>query len=428
MTEYDFDKLGRDISDLVQKAADSLEFSTLSSTIQDIVQDAMTDAAKSLQREINKQTGRAQDRRPDYMKNPSHRVEPAQNPWKGNGQFEQKTADYMSARDIPENELFSTSGVSRSSGYLKLIFGIIGMLACFGGLLSVSIVGAVVDTAFIAAKVLLGAGLAGCAFLTWKGSGILKKLSHFKKYVKALRKRTDMPVKELAGVVGKSDKDTLKELKKMIDENMFLQGHIDPKNETLFVTDQAYEEYIENLQQQERQKAEVEAQHILNLKKEQEEKLEKEKKEAGIPEDVKKMIAEGNAYIQKIRSCNDAIADEEVSRKLDDMELITTRIFEFVSENPESVKETRKLLKYYLPTTIRLLEAYQELDEQPKETENILKSKKEIEATLDTLNQAFAKIFDNLYQDTSMDINADISVLNTMLAQEGLTEQPMGSH
>ena len=86
------------------------------------------------------------------------------------------------------------------------------------------------------------------------------------------------------------------------------------------------------------------------------------------------------------------------------------------------------MLKYYLPTTIRLLEAYQELDDQPKATENILKSKKEIEDTLDTLNQAFAKIFDNLYQDTSMDINADISVLNTMLAQEGLTEQPMGAH
>lgn len=428
MEQYDFEKLGRDISDLVQKAADSLDFSALSSTIQDIVQDTMTDAAKSIQREMNKQTGRAQDRRPDYMKNPSHKVEPAQNPWKGNGQFEQKTADHMAARDIPASELFSTNGVSRASGYLQLIFGIIGILACFGGLLSVSIVGAVVDTAFITAKVLLGVGLAACAGLTWRGSGILKKLSHFKKYVKALRKRTGAPVKELAGVVGKSDKDTLKELKKMIEENMFLQGHIDPQDETLFVTDQAYEEHIKTLQQQEKQKAEEEAQRILNLKKEQEEKLEKEKKEAGIPEDVRKMIADGNVYIQKIRSCNDAIADEEVSRKLDDMELITTRIFEFVSENPGSVKETRKLLKYYLPTTIRLLEAYQELDDQPKETENILKSKKEIEDTLDTLNQAFAKIFDNLYQDTSMDINADISVLNTMLAQEGLTEQPMGAH
>ena len=79
-------------------------------------------------------------------------------------------------------------------------------------------------------------------------------------------------------------------------------------------------------------------------------------------------------------------------------------------------------MEYYLPTTIKLLEAYEELDAQPVQGENIISSKQEIEKTLDTLNTAFEKLLDDLFQDTAWDLSSDISVLNTMLAQEGLTE------
>ena len=64
----------------------------------------------------------------------------------------------------------------------------------------------------------------------------------------------------------------------------------------------------------------------------------------------------------------------------------------------------------------------QELDAQPVQGENIISSKQEIEKTLDTLNTAFEKLLDELFQDTAWDLSSDISVLNTMLAQEGLTE------
>ena len=62
------------------------------------------------------------------------------------------------------------------------------------------------------------------------------------------------------------------------------------------------------------------------------------------------------------------------------------------------------------------------MDAQPVQGENILASKKEIEATLDTLNLAFEKLLDDLFRDSAMDVSSDISVLNTLLAQEGLTE------
>lgn len=80
------------------------------------------------------------------------------------------------------------------------------------------------------------------------------------------------------------------------------------------------------------------------------------------------------------------------------------------------------MMSYYLPTTKKLLDAYCELDEQPVPGENIETTKQEIAATLDTLNNAFAKLLDDLFEEKAWDISSDISVLNTMLAQEGLTE------
>ncbi len=98
------------------------------------------------------------------------------------------------------------------------------------------------------------------------------------------------------------------------------------------------------------------------------------------------------------------------------------KIFDRVEQNPASVGDIRKLMEYYLPTTIKLLQAYQDLDAQPVQGENIISSKKEIEKTLDTLNRAFEKLLDDLFQETAWDVSTDISVLHTMLAQEGLTE------
>ncbi len=101
------------------------------------------------------------------------------------------------------------------------------------------------------------------------------------------------------------------------------------------------------------------------------------------------------------------------------------RIFDRVEQNPESVDDIRRLMEYYLPTTVKLLEAYQELSAQPVDGDNIRASMKEIEDTLDTLNAAFERLLDNLFQDTAWDVSSDISVLQTMLAQEGLTEDGM---
>lgn len=135
------------------------------------------------------------------------------------------------------------------------------------------------------------------------------------------------------------------------------------------------------------------------------------------------MITAGNEYLRQIRESNEAIPGEEMSRKISRMELIIHKIFQRVEQQPDLVSDLRKFMDYYLPITVKLLDAYEDLDAQPIQGANIASSKKEIEDTLDTINQAFENLLDSFFQDTAWDISSDISVLQTMLAQEGLTNR-----
>ena len=103
------------------------------------------------------------------------------------------------------------------------------------------------------------------------------------------------------------------------------------------------------------------------------------------------------------------------------MENVIRRIFQRVEQHPELIDDLHKFMHYYLPTTMKLLKAYEELDKQDVQGENIRTAKQEIENTLDTINTAFENLLDSFYKDTAWDVSSDISVLKTMLAQEGLT-------
>ena len=261
--------------------------------------------------------------------------------------------------------------------------------------------------------------LAACAgifalifgWMAGKGTGMVCSVGRFRKYVSVLRDREYCDVKELAQKTGRSVKAVVRDLKKMIQKGWFRQGHLDEQESCLMVSDEAYRQYTGLMERLSREKAEREA------------AAEKERQEySKLSPEVQKIVRAGDEYVRKIREANDAIPGEEISAKISRMEMLVDRIFDRVEQNPESVDDIRKLMEYYLPTTIKLLEAYEDLDAQPVQGENIISSKKEIEKTLDTLNTAFEKLLDDLFQDTAWDVSSDISVLNTMLAQEGLTE------
>ena len=109
------------------------------------------------------------------------------------------------------------------------------------------------------------------------------------------------------------------------------------------------------------------------------------------------------------------------------MEKTAAAIFHYVGEHPHKLPEIRRFLSYYLPTTLKLLEAYKKFNDQPMPTEQQQETKKEIEDALDTVNKAFVNLLDSLMQEERMDVSADISVMKAMMEQEGLTGSKPGS-
>lgn len=129
--------------------------------------------------------------------------------------------------------------------------------------------------------------------------------------------------------------------------------------------------------------------------------------------------------VSEIHRLNDNIEDEEISRRLDHIEQVTGKIFDYVLENPGKKPLVRRFLDYYLPTTIKLLNQYDRMDSLGVQGENIDQTKAKIRTMLDTVCSAFDKQLDSLFQDESMDVSAEITVLEQMMAQEGLTDSGM---
>lgn len=240
--------------------------------------------------------------------------------------------------------------------------------------------------------------------------------SRFLKLVRGIGSREYCDVKELSLMIGRTEAKTVKDLQKMSRKGWFKQPHFDESKKCFMVSDRMYQEYM-RLESQRKEETET-----LEEKTMEDERSAKER-DAKLTPEVRQVIEAGDAFIQKIHACNDAILGEKISAKISRMELLVDGIFDRVERNPETVSDVRRLMDYYLPTTVKLLEAYRDLDAQPVAGENIKTSKQEIEATLDTLNQAFEKILDDLFHRTAWDVSSDISVLNTMLAREGLTDE-----
>ena len=142
-----------------------------------------------------------------------------------------------------------------------------------------------------------------------------------------------------------------------------------------------------------------------------------------IPPELQSVINQGNTSIAKIRQLNDEIPDERMSAQIDLIERLTAQIFDCVKEHPEKLKQIRKFLNYYLPTTIKLMEQYVTLQNQSVKTENIEEGMQKIEGLLDKVIVAFQRQLDSLFETDVVDITADIRVMEQMMASEGLTRK-----
>ena len=145
-----------------------------------------------------------------------------------------------------------------------------------------------------------------------------------------------------------------------------------------------------------------------------------EKKSTGDPE-LDNLLKQRDMALSEMRRLNDSIEDEKLSAQIDHLEATTKKIFDLVAEKPAKKSQISRFMNYYLPTTLKLLNAYDRMDAAGVSGTNIDGTMGRIEQIMDTVVSAFDRQLDALFGDEALDISTDITVLENLLAQEGLS-------
>ena len=136
-------------------------------------------------------------------------------------------------------------------------------------------------------------------------------------------------------------------------------------------------------------------------------------------EEIDALLREGEAAIAEMRRLRGAIKDESVASRVDAIIVISDKIFKNVIDDPADYRAVRRFADYYLPVTIKMLHTYDRLGKSGVEGENITGTIQRIDAVLNTILDSYNKLFDSLFENQALDIETDISVLETMLKKEG---------
>lgn len=303
------------------------------------------------------------------------------------------------------------------SGTLCTVFGGIGLGFSGLGLLIQSFL-TILGTASLSALILPGVFSAIFLEMIFYGNGQKNRLKRAEKYLELCGTKMYGVINEMARYTGKSVRFVRRDLRRMLKAGMFPDGHLDEKETCFMLNDVIYHQYLET------EKAYLAQKEIEEQKKEQE--IQKngspESAQSDREQELHSMVAEGMEYIRHLRELNDEIEGEVISGKLYQLENLLKEIFNRVQEHPEQMHRMHKLMEYYLPTMLKLVEQYAEFDRMSSPGEDVLEAKAEIEKTLDMINQAFVTLLNNLFRDAAFDAAADAQVLQTMLAKEGLTE------
>ncbi len=310
---------------------------------------------------------------------------------------------------------FRSSWGLTASGVVMTAAGGAGMVFFAIPTLVAALTPAVVGAPGVATTTILGILTAGFAALLGFGVRNLRRASKLKALTRAVGQREAVTFDDIAARMQVSPKAALSTSRTLIKGGYLPQGRIDDENTTLMVTENAYHQYRQFQQSQRQTLAEREAAARAAHEQDLSERLTPEQRA---------FVACGRDYLRQLRSLDERINDAAVSERIVAIEEVVGRILARAEEEPAVIAGLDRLTAYYLPTTVKLLDAYDRLEEEPIQGDNIASSRREIEHTLEVLHGAFEKLFDDTYQDLSLDVSADISVLHAVLAQEGLTEGP----
>lgn len=244
----------------------------------------------------------------------------------------------------------------------------------------------------------VGVLLAACKGWTlWEN----RKLDDYRRCAAVIGERAEIDVTELSAKLGKPPSLVVSDLQHMIASGYLGDNAYLDHSRGMLVLDAVTTEFVEDAEPEPAPKPEP--------------------KSEPAPEPQPQWAeVEFEQSLREIRRLNDDIDDAGVSARIDRIGELTAGIFRVLREEPERADEVKKFMNYYLPTTIKLLKSYALMEEQSYQGENIVAARRRIEQILDSLVTAFEQQQDRLFRATALDVDADIEVLETMMAKDGL--------
>ena len=223
-------------------------------------------------------------------------------------------------------------------------------------------------------------------------SGLMKRkqVSRFRNYLAMIGQRSQITISTLASAMGRPADKVRADLSDMLDMGVFTQGFLDYGNDRLVLSADG----VEDPAPAPRAEAASEA---------------KPKADAE------------DAILSEIRAVNDAVTNEKLSAQIDRIGMITAKILDYQRSHPEKAPALHSFLSYYLPTTLKILRAYGQLEAQEVKGANITAAMERIEGMMDKVVEGFEKQLDQLFLGDTMDITTDVEVLERMLAKDGLS-------
>ena len=247
----------------------------------------------------------------------------------------------------------------------------------------------------------LGLATAGFGWMTACGAARMKagrQMGQFADYADSVDYHKGLPVSMLADQTHQTKKKALKKLRSYIHKG-WLNAWLDDETETLYLTAEDY------------RAAKEKAAAAAVPPQPQPEKA--ETGDAPLNLDTARRFA---AVLEKEQQL---MQDAQAREELVAMHKTTTAICDWLEAHPESQPKTRRFAEYYIPTTLKLLHTYN--DVQGQQGENAETIRRDIAGILHTLNQAYENLYNNLLSDVAMDISSEIAALQGMLANDGLT-------
>lgn len=416
-----FSNLEDEIKDIVSNAIHKMDYNQLNKSIENTVENALWEVRNALGMNRDQNNFKHSSYHNKYSKQKQERWQDVK--LKTGYQASRSDTKPVSPKSSDKQSItkaYPSNPIGKVAGILYTVFGWIFLPITGIAILVLTLLGFIMNQMNLFGTIALGIFpfLLISFFMTLRGSMIRARLRRFYRYISLFKDKSYYSIQDLSAQTQLSRKYITKDLRKMIVIGMFPEAHIDKQASCIMLNQESYQQYLQlqkNMQQKQSFNTPPAKEVSVNSEKAKESNAENPELQA--------IIEKGRHCIRQIREANDAIPGEEISNKLDRLELVIDKIFTHVERNPRQLSEINKFMEYYLPTTLKLVTAYKEFDLQPVQGENIRSAKKEIETTLDTINHAFEVLLDSLFEDAAMDIATDISVLETMLAQEGLTKR-----